>query len=69
VPRLRARTVAAVLALVLGLVLLFAPGLLRLPETSGTGLLGLSLLAGGAAALVWWMRDSSGGGPDDGAVV
>lgn len=69
VPRLRARTVAAVLALVLGLLLLFAPGLLRLPETTGTGLLGLSLLAGGAAALVWWMRDSSGGGPDDGAVV
>ena len=70
VPRLRPRTLGAVLCAVLGVLVLFAPGVLGLSATRGGGLLGLALLAGGAGALVWWMRDSSpGGGPDDGAVV
>ena len=69
VPRIRLRTLAAVLAVVLGLLVLFAPALLGLGATAGVGLLGLVLLAGGAGALVWWVRDSSDGGPDDGAVV
>jgi protein-S-isoprenylcysteine O-methyltransferase Ste14 len=58
-----------VLAVVLGLVVLFVPQLLRLPATQFVGVCGLGLLAGGAAALVWWMRDRADGGPDDGAVV
>ncbi len=69
VPRLRARTLAALLAVVLGLVVLFAPQLVRLPATQFVGLCGLGLLAGGAAALVWWMHDRADGGPGDGAVV
>jgi hypothetical protein len=69
VPRIRLRTLAAVLAVLLGLVALFVPGLLGLPATSGVGVLGLLLLAGGAGALVWSMHDSPDGGPDDGAVV
>ena len=70
VPRLRPRTLGAVLCAVLGVLVLFAPGALGLSATRGGGFLGLVLLAGGAGALVWWMRDSSpGGGPDDGAVV
>ncbi len=69
VPRLRARTLAAVLAVVLGLVVLFVPQLLLLPATQFIGVCGLGLLAGGAAAMVWWMRDRSDDGPDDGAVV
>ena len=70
VPRVRARTIAAVLAVVLGVLVLFAPGALGLSATNGVGLLGFVLLAGGAGALVWWMRDSApDNGPDDGAVV
>ncbi len=68
VPRIRARTVAAVASVVLGLLVLFAPAVLGLSATGGVGVVGLALLAGGAGALVWWLRDSSGG-PDDGAVV
>ncbi len=69
VPRLRPRTLAAALSVVLGLLVLFTPALLRLPGTTGVGLIGIALLAGGAAALVWSVRDSSDSGPDDGAVV
>ena len=71
VPRVRARTSGAVLMLLLGLVLLFAPGLVRLTDTTGVLLLGLMMTGGGAALLVWWMRDAplTDSGPDDGAVV
>lgn len=69
VPRIRLRTLAALLAVVLGLLALFAPYLLGLAATSGVQLLGLASLAGGASALVWWMRDHADDGPDDGAVV
>ena len=63
-PRLAARTVLAVLTLLLGIVVLFAPRLVHLSQTRPVGLLGLAMLAGGAAALIWWMRD--GGEDDDG---
>ncbi len=70
VPRVRLRTAASVAAIVLGLLVLFAPGVLGLAATREVGVLGLALLAGGAGALVWWMRDgASDDGPDDGAVV
>ena len=70
VPRLRARTVGAVLCVVLGVLVLFAPGVLHLSASLGVGLLGMCLLAGGAGGLIWWMRDSSpDSGPDDGAIV
>ena len=70
VPRIRARTLGAVLAAVLGVLVLFAPRVLHLPATQEVAVLGMSLLAGGAGALVWWMRDSStDSGPDDGAIV
>lgn len=70
VPRVRARTVAALAAVVLGLLVLFAPEVVGLYQSPGVALLGMALLAGGAGALVWWMRDSSpDSGPDDGAVV
>lgn len=70
-PVVRPRTAGAVLMLLLGLVLLFAPGLVRLSDTSGVLLLGLVLTGGGAFLLVWWMRDAppTDSGPDDGAVV
>ena len=70
VPRIRARTLAALLSVVLGVLVLFAPRVLRLSATQGVALLGMALLAGGAGALIWWMRDSSTDrGPDDGAIV
>lgn len=71
VPKVQPRTLAAAATAVLGIVLLFAPGLVGQGATSGTGLLGLLLTAGGAAALVWWMRDApdDDGGPGSGAVV
>lgn len=67
VPRLRARTVLAVLSVVLGVLVLLVPGRLGLVTDGSSTLIGLLLLGGGAGALVSWVRDSSG--PDDGAVV
>lgn len=71
VPRVRLRTVGSAALLVLGLLLLFAPGLLRLSDTSGVLVLGMACAAGGAALLVNGMRDAppTDSGPDDGAVV
>ncbi len=71
VPRVRARTVGAVVMLVLGLVLLFAPDLIGQVADTGILLLGIVLTAGGAGLLVWWVRDAPGNdsGPDHGAVV
>ncbi len=60
---------AAVAAVLLGLLVLFAPGVVGLPDSRTYGVAGLVLLGGGATALVWWMRDGDDGGPDDGAVV
>ncbi len=69
VPRIRARTLAGLAVLVLGLVLLFVPQLVGLGATSGVLLLGIALLGGGATLLVQQVRDAPGSGPDDGAVV
>lgn len=67
-PRLRPRTLAAAGAVLLGIVLLFAPALLDVAPGAGTSFLGILLTGGGAGALVYWMRDTPGP-PDDGAVV
>lgn len=69
VPRIRARTLAGVAVLVLGLVLLFVPQLVGLYSSPGVLLVGVALLAGGATLLVQQVRDAPGSGPDDGAVV
>lgn len=71
VPRLSPQKLAAAAALLVGLVLMFAPGLLLQPRTAGVGLFGVLLTVGGAAAVVWLMRDAppTDSGPDDGAVV
>ncbi len=68
VPRVRARTVLAFMALILGLLVIFTPGFVQLPDTNEVKLLGTALLAGGFSALVYWLREA---GPDDdnGAVV
>jgi hypothetical protein len=70
-PRLKPRTLGACAAIVLGVILLFAPSLLDVAPGAGTSFLGLLFAGGGAAALVYWMRDAPGvdDGPDDGAVV
>ncbi|HWG94414.1 MAG TPA: hypothetical protein VNU66_09340 [Mycobacteriales bacterium] len=69
-PRLQPRTLGAVAAVVLGLLVLFAPALLGAAPGGGSYLLGMLLTGGGAGALVYWMRDApDGDGPDDGAVV
>ncbi len=71
VPRVRLRTLAALLSVLLGLAVLFAPQLLGVSTADpAVAVLGLVLLGGGAGALVWWVRDSApDSGPDDGAVV
>jgi hypothetical protein len=70
-PRLRPRSIAAVGAVLLGLVLLFVPSLLDVARGPGSYFLGMVMAGGGAGALVYWMRDAPGvdDGPDDGAVV
>jgi hypothetical protein len=70
-PRVKPRTVAACGAVLLGIVLLFAPSLVDVASGAGSSFLGLLLAGGGAGALVYWMRDAPGvdEGPDDGAVV
>ncbi len=68
-PRLRPRTLLAVLGIVVGVLLTFAPSLLGMPPTNGTRLLGMLALGGGAGALVWWLREPDLDDPDGGAVV
>src|SRR3954470_757746 len=71
VPKVRRHTVGAVVALVVGLVLTFAPELIGQVQSVGLGIVGIALMLGGAGALVWHMRDAppTDSGPDDGAVV
>ena len=71
VPKPRRHTLGAVIALLLGFVLLFTPELIGQIRSTGLGLLGIVLLAGGAGMLIWHMRDAppTDRGPDDGAVV
>lgn len=68
VPRVRARTVLAFITLTLGLLVIFAPGLVQLPDTNQVKVLGMALLGGGFAMLVYWLREA-GPQDDDGAVV
>lgn len=71
VPKVRRNTVGSLVALTIGLVLVFAPNLLGQPQSVGLGVVGIALMLGGAGALVWHMRDAppTDSGPDDGAVV
>lgn len=73
VPRLAPKKIGAVLAVLLGLGLLFVPSLVDTFQISPTGvfLLAITLVLGGAAALIYLMRDAppTDSGPDDGAVV
>jgi hypothetical protein len=71
VPKVRRNTVGSLVALTIGLVLVFAPNLLGQPQSVGLGIVGIALMLGGAGALVWHMRDAppTDSGPDDGAVV
>lgn len=71
VPRLAPQKLAAALALLAGLLLMFAPRLLLQPRTVGVAMFGVLLTVAGACALVWLMRDAppTDSGPDDGAVV
>ncbi len=69
VPRLRVRTVAALVMFLTGLAVLFAPFKIGLDDSAISVILGLLLTGGGAALLVVWMRDAPPEGWDDGAVV
>lgn len=73
VPRLAPRKIGAVLAVLLGLGLLFVPSIVDAFQLSPSGvfLVGLTLVLGGSAALIYLMRDAppTDVGPDDGAVV
>jgi hypothetical protein len=70
-PRPKLRTVGAVLMVLVGFAVLFAPYEIGLDDSVLSILLGLLLAGGGAALLVAWMRDAppTDSGPDDGAVV
>lgn len=71
IPLPRPRTVGAVLMVLLGFLVIFAPFTVGLSDDSLSLLLGLVLTVGGAAVLVLSMRDAppTDSGPDDGAVV
>jgi hypothetical protein len=71
VPKVTRQTVGSLVALAVGLVLVFAPNLVGQVQSVGLGLVGIALMLGGAGALVWHMRDAppTDSGPDDGAVV
>jgi hypothetical protein len=71
VPTFRRQTVGALVALTVGLILVFAPNLVGQVQSVGLGVVGIALMLGGAGALVWHMRDAppTDSGPDDGAVV
>jgi hypothetical protein len=71
VPKVRRNTVGSLVALTVGLVLVFAPNLIGQVQSVGLGIVGIALMLGGAGALVWHMRDAppTDRGPDDGAVV
>lgn len=70
-PRLRLRTVGALVLLLVGFAVLFVPFRIGLDDSPGSMVLGMLLVAGGAALLIGSMRDAPGPDdrPDDGAVV
>jgi hypothetical protein len=71
IPKVRRHTVGSLVALTVGLILVFAPNLVGQVQSVSLGVVGIALMLGGAGALVWHMRDAppSDSGPDDGAVV
>jgi hypothetical protein len=71
VPKVRRHTVGSLTALLIGLVLVFAPNLVGQVQSVALGVVGIALMLGGAGTLVWHMRDAppTDRGPDDGAVV
>jgi hypothetical protein len=71
IPKVHRHTVGSLVALTVGLILVFAPNLFGQVQSVGLGVIGIALMLGGAGALVWHMRDAppSDSGPDDGAVV
>jgi hypothetical protein len=70
-PRLRVRTLGALLLAVAGFAVLFTPYAIGFDDSPGSMVLGMLLVAGGATILVKGMRDAPGADdrPDDGAVV
>lgn len=70
-PRLAPQKVLAAVAVLAGVLLMFAPKLLLQDRTDFVLVMGILLTAGGAAAMVYLMRDAppTDSGPDDGAVV
>ena len=70
-PRVRLRTVGALLLLLAGLAALLLPYQVGLDESAGTLVLGMLLIVGGGMLLISSMRDAPGSDdrPDDGAVV
>lgn len=71
IPKVRRHTVGALVALTVGLILVFAPNLVGQVQSVSLGIVGIAMMLGGAGALVWHMRDAppTDSGPDDGAVV
>lgn len=70
-PRPAPQKLLAALAVLAGVLLMFAPKLLLQDRTDFVLVMGMLLTAGGAGALIWLMRDAppTDSGPDDGAVV
>lgn len=70
-PRTSRATKGAWAAIVVGLLLLFAPGLLAQDASDTVAAVGVLAILGGAGSLIWRMRDAPppDSGPDDGAVV
>ena len=71
IPRLRLRTVGALLLMVAGFAVLFTPYAIGFDDSAGSMVLGMMLVAGGVTLLLKGMRDAPGADdrPDDGAVV
>jgi hypothetical protein len=70
-PRLKVRTIGALVLAVLGFAVLFTPYAIGFDDSPGSMVLGMMLVAGGATLLIKGMRDAPGADdrPDDGAVV
>jgi hypothetical protein len=69
-PRLAPATIAAVVSILVGVLLLFDPGLVPIDNTAAMAL-GLAGILAGFIALIWRLRsgDDDDWDPDDGAVV
>ncbi len=69
VPRPAPPRIAAALAFVVGVLLMFAPQALGQARTAGVALFGAVVTVAAAAAFIYLMRDHDRHDPDDGAVV